>query len=84
MFGGILLFLQVKLCLMKKIFLILMLLIISASLFCSCERRCICTYLEDGTRELISSAYTKKECMDYEDQLNDLGMNIDCDYKRTK
>lgn len=83
-FGKILLFLQFKLCLMKRILLVFILLIISATMFCSCERRCICTYLEDGTEELISSAYSKKECMEYEDDLNALGMNMDCDYKRVK
>ena len=82
--GKKLLFLQVKLSFMKKILLILLFFSVIVMFLPSCERRCICTYLEDGTEELISSAYTKKECMDYEDEINALGMNLDCDYKRVK
>ena len=75
---------HVKRHLMKRVILIFILLVLSATLFSSCERHCICTYLDDGTQELISSAYSKKECMEYEDDLNALGMNMDCDYKRVK
>lgn len=78
------LFLQVKHFFMKKLILVFVLFVFGATMFTSCERHCICTYLDDGTRELISSAYSKKECMEYEDELNALGMNLDCDYTRTK
>lgn len=66
---------------MKKILLILLLLSVTAMVLPSCQRRCICTYLDDGTEELIYNAYTKKDCRDYEKELNNLGMNVDCNFK---
>lgn len=79
-FGKILLFLQVKHFSMKKILLVLLFLSIIAMVLPSCERRCICTY-EDGSEELIYNAYTKKDCRTYEDDLRNLGFNVDCDFK---
>ena len=80
-FGKILLFLQVKHFSMKKILLAFLFLLIIVMVLPSCERRCICTYLDDGTEELIYSAYTKKDCRTYEDDLRNLGFNVDCDFK---
>lgn len=66
---------------MKKILIVLLWLAIIAIVFPSCERRCICTYLEDGSEELIYNAYTKKDCRTYEEDLHALGMDVDCDFK---
>lgn len=66
---------------MKKILFVLLFLAIIAIVFPSCERRCICTYHDSGTEELIYNAYTKKDCRTYEEDLKNLGMNVDCDYK---
>ena len=85
MFVGLLLFLQVKHFLMKKIFSIILSLAVIALVFTSCERRCICKYLDDGTQETIYNAYSKSECNDWEKYLNDdLHMNADCNYKTIK
>ena len=66
---------------MKKFLLVIFALSIISIVLSSCERRCICTYLDDGSEVLASTAYTKKDCQDYEDDLKSLGMNVDCDYK---
>jgi hypothetical protein len=66
---------------MKKIFIVLLFLAIIAVVFPSCERRCICTYNESGAEELIYNAYTKKDCRTYEENLQTLGMDVDCDFK---
>ena len=66
---------------MRKVLVSLLVLSFIAALFVSCERKCICKYNDDGTQVLASGAYTKKECRDYESELNALGMNITCNYK---
>lgn len=66
---------------MKKFLLILLIVTTIALVLPSCERRCICTYNESGAEELIGNAYTKKDCRTYEEDFNNLGMNVDCDFK---
>lgn len=66
---------------MKRILLILLIVTVIAMVLPSCERRCICTYNDSGAEELIYNAYTKKDCRTYEEDLNNLGMNVDCDFK---
>lgn len=66
---------------MKRILLILLIVTVIALVLPSCERRCICTYNDSGAEELIYNAYTKKDCRTYEEDLNNLGMNVDCDFK---
>lgn len=66
---------------MKRILLFLLFIVMCATVLSSCQRSCICTYLEDGSRELINNAYTKKDCKTYEDDLKNLGLNVDCDFK---
>ena len=66
---------------MKRILLILLTITVIALVLPSCERRCICTYNDSGAEELIYNAYTKKDCRTYEEDLHNLGMNVDCDYK---
>lgn len=51
---------------MKKIFGIIILLSIVLIFFTSCEKRCICKYLDDGSEEIVYSAYSKKECNDWD------------------
>ena len=66
---------------MKKI-IVLALLTLTIVGFSSCEKRCICKYLDDGYEEVIYNAYSKKECRDWESYLtNDLNINSSCDYK---
>lgn len=74
-------FCKLKYVLMKKILLFLLFLLVIAVVLPSCERRCICTYLDSGAEQLMGNAYTKKDCRAYEDDLNDLGMNVQCDFK---
>lgn len=66
---------------MRKVLVSLLVLSIIAMFFASCERKCVCKYNDDGTEVLASGAYTKKECRDYESELNALGMDITCTYK---
>ena len=66
---------------MKK-FIVLSLLTLIVVGFPSCEKRCICTYLDDNVDEIIYNAYSKKECREWEDYLNnDLNINASCNYK---
>jgi len=68
---------------MKKISLIFLLLSVIMTVFSSCERKCVCKNLEDGSEATIYSAYSKKECREYEDYYNDLfdSDTFECTYK---
>jgi hypothetical protein len=68
---------------MKRFFKIVIAAVIVMLFFGSCERRCVCTYLEDGSQEIIYSAYSKKECQEWDDYYNNsLNISVDCTYKR--
>ena len=70
---------------MKKVLRIILLISIFSVVLCSCERRCICKYLDTGSEEVMYSAYSKKECSDWEEYLtNDLKTKASCEYKRFK
>ena len=49
----------------------------------SCEKRCVCKHIDDGSEDIVYSAYSKKECTDWDKYLNEnLGEKVDCTYKR--
>ena len=71
--------------LVKNMKIVLMLLVIAAALALgasSCERRCVCTYLDDGSQDIIYSAYSKKECQEWDTYYNEtLNIRVNCEYK---
>ena len=70
---------------MKKLFCIVLIVSAAAIVLSSCERRCICEYEADGSKEVMYNAYSKKECNEWEDYLtNDLNTKVSCTYKRFK
>lgn len=68
---------------MKKFSVIFLFLSVMVIVLSSCERKCVCKNLEDGSEANIYNAYSKKECRDYEDYYNDLYNSnmFECTYK---
>ena len=68
---------------MKKILGILLVLIISALAFSSCERKCLCKNLETGDESIYYGAYSRSECREAEEYYDALYNKdiYDCTYK---
>ena len=73
---------QVNHFLMKRVFVIFLLLSIIAIIFSSCERNCYCKNLKDGTEGIYYGAYSKKECREAEEFYNSYQQDsYECTYK---
>lgn len=69
---------------MKRFFCLVLVVLFALTAFSSCEKRCTCTY-DDGTEEIIYNAYSKKECNEWDDYINnELNTKVSCTYKKIK
>ena len=68
---------------MKKILVVLLLFSVVAVLFSSCERNCYCKDLSTGEESIYYGTYSRKECRDAEDFLNEMSHDplYECTYK---
>ena len=68
---------------MKKFLTVFLLILIVAILFSSCERNCYCKELKTGVEDIYYGVYSRKECRDAEESLNELyhDQAYECTYK---
>ena len=66
---------------MKRFLTIILLFSVVVILFSSCERNCYCKDLSTGVEDIYYGTYSKKECRDAEEYLNE--MNHDTSYECT-
>ena len=68
---------------MKRFLAIILLFSIVAVLFSSCERNCYCKDLKTGDEGIYYGTYSKKECRDAEEYLNEMypDPGYECTYK---
>lgn len=68
---------------MKRYLVIILLFSVVAMLFSSCERNCYCKELKTGDESIYYGAYSKKECRDAEEYLNEMNQTnpYECTYK---
>ena len=68
---------------MKKILAVFLLVSTIVMLFSSCERNCYCKNLDTGVEDIYYGTYSRKECRDAEESLNEMYHNqvYECTYK---
>ena len=68
---------------MKRVLAIFLMLSTIAVFFSSCERNCYCKDLKTGDESIYYGTYSKKECQDAEESLNELYHDevYECTYK---
>lgn len=68
---------------MKRFLVIILLLSVVAVFFSSCERNCYCKELRTGEESIYYGTYSKKECREAEEYLNEMYSEpeYECTYK---
>jgi hypothetical protein len=68
---------------MKRFLAIILLFSVVAVLFSSCERNCYCKDLKTGDESIYYGTYSRKECREAEEYLNEMYGNTvyECTYK---
>ena len=68
---------------MKKILAFFLLISTIVMLFSSCERNCYCKNLDTGVEDIYYGTYSRKECRDAEESLNEMSHDplYECTYK---
>ena len=82
-FGKICYLCELNCLIMKRFFAIILLFSIVAVLFSSCERNCYCKNLRTGDESIYYGTYSRKECRDAEEYLNEMNHDesYECTYK---